>query len=295
MVYGIPWLLDPRAMIYRTDIFEEAGITEYPRTFDEFADVLRTIRDTHPDIIPFTFAAGDGFAFHAAIGFLIYNGTSFVDLDLNANMLSPEAMEVWGFMQMLLEEGLIAPGTAGYRGVDIELLFSTGEVAVAFTGPPAWLVGTDIYNVTRVMPPIRGPSAREGHGGVNYFWIGGIQGYNTTNHPDEARAFINWWAQNTLDLYVQGNAGPMPVRASAFQHPFFHESWIRTDFYEIGISTGVPVIWPVRGLYPAFMQIDGEGIPGHALNGILAGEDIETVVGRQNHLLAEALENHAHY
>ena len=290
--YGIPWNMDPRAMIYRTDIFEELGITSYPQTFDEFADVLRQIRDAFPDMIPFTFAAGDHNAIQVAIAFLMYNGTGFVDEHLNANMLSPEAMETWEFFQLLFEEGLIGPGTAGYRGPDLELLYATGEVAIFWGNPPYWLLGTDLYYNSGVMPPLRGPSAAAGRGGVNYFWINGIQGYNTTDHPDETRAVIRWWAENTLELFVEGNAGPMPVRASHFEHPFYAAGWIRPGFYYHTVSVGNPVVWPAPSLFPAFLQIEGENLPGNVLRGILTGQDILTIATQQNDLIIGALENH---
>ena len=39
-VWGVPWELPPAAILYRTDMFEEAGITEIPRTWDAFLTEL---------------------------------------------------------------------------------------------------------------------------------------------------------------------------------------------------------------------------------------------------------------
>jgi lactose/L-arabinose transport system substrate-binding protein len=39
-VWGVPWDLPPAVLLYREDLFEEAGITEIPKTWDEYVNVL---------------------------------------------------------------------------------------------------------------------------------------------------------------------------------------------------------------------------------------------------------------
>jgi len=39
-IWGVPWELPPGALLYRSDMFEEAGITEIPATWEEFTAEL---------------------------------------------------------------------------------------------------------------------------------------------------------------------------------------------------------------------------------------------------------------
>ncbi len=51
-VYGIPWRMDTRGMLYNTAHFEEAGITEIPTTYDELIEVAKqlTVTDENGNI-----------------------------------------------------------------------------------------------------------------------------------------------------------------------------------------------------------------------------------------------------
>ena len=50
-VYGIPSMANVQGMVYNKAVFEEAGITELPKTPDEFLEDLQKIKD-NTDAIP---------------------------------------------------------------------------------------------------------------------------------------------------------------------------------------------------------------------------------------------------
>ena len=58
-VYGIPSMGNTNGIVYNKKVFEEAGVTELPKTPDEFLDALQKIKD-NTDAIPLytNFAAG---------------------------------------------------------------------------------------------------------------------------------------------------------------------------------------------------------------------------------------------
>ncbi|MFG6333536.1 MAG: extracellular solute-binding protein [Lachnospiraceae bacterium] len=58
-VYGIPSMANVQGVVYNKKVFEQAGVTELPKTPDEFLDALQKIRD-NTDAIPLytNFAAG---------------------------------------------------------------------------------------------------------------------------------------------------------------------------------------------------------------------------------------------
>ena len=55
--YGYPWYADVTALIYRTDVFDQAGV-EPPTTWDEIRSVGDAIAATVPDIAPLHVAGG---------------------------------------------------------------------------------------------------------------------------------------------------------------------------------------------------------------------------------------------
>lgn len=58
-IYGVPWTTDTWAMIYRTDVLEEAGIDEIPTTWDALRDASRKIHE-ETGKVGFGFPAGSG-------------------------------------------------------------------------------------------------------------------------------------------------------------------------------------------------------------------------------------------
>jgi len=48
-IYGVPWDTGPLGYIYRKDLLDKAGITEAPKTWDEFADAARKYHKANPD------------------------------------------------------------------------------------------------------------------------------------------------------------------------------------------------------------------------------------------------------
>lgn len=58
-IYGVPWTTDTWAMIYRTDVLEEAGVESIPATWDELRDASRAIHE-NTGKVGFGFPAGSG-------------------------------------------------------------------------------------------------------------------------------------------------------------------------------------------------------------------------------------------
>src|SRR4051794_17535181 len=46
-LYGIPWYVDTRVLFYRSDVLASVGFPHGPRTWDEWREAMRRIRDGH--------------------------------------------------------------------------------------------------------------------------------------------------------------------------------------------------------------------------------------------------------
>ncbi|GAA4422327.1 sugar ABC transporter substrate-binding protein [Georgenia halophila] len=107
-VYGVPQDTGPMGNLYRTDLFEEAGI-EAPETWAEFADAARTYREATPDsfitnLPPNQAGQMMGFLWQAGARPFGYDGEETVRIELD----SPEAIQVVEYWQDLVQNDLVA-------------------------------------------------------------------------------------------------------------------------------------------------------------------------------------------
>ncbi|WP_432545268.1 ABC transporter substrate-binding protein [Kineococcus sp. SYSU DK004] len=107
-VYGIPQDTGPMGLLYRDDLFAEAGIAP-PTTWDEFAQAARTYREAKPDSYITDFPpnqAGQMIGLMWANGAqpFSYDGEETVSIDLD----TPEVTEVVEYWQGLVQDELVA-------------------------------------------------------------------------------------------------------------------------------------------------------------------------------------------
>jgi multiple sugar transport system substrate-binding protein len=107
-VWGIPQDVGPMGHLYREDIFAEAGITEPPATWEEYAEAAKAVKDTTGSYISNVGAtqAGQmiGFFWQAGVKPFGYDGEETVTIDVN----SAEAKEVASYWTDLIQQDLIS-------------------------------------------------------------------------------------------------------------------------------------------------------------------------------------------
>lgn len=286
---AIPWNLDSRQIFYRKDIFEQAGIKEMPKTWDDFIAVSKQIKEK-TGMIPFTFAAADQGAYQVTLNFLMNNGTNFVNEKYEANFESDRAVQTIEFFKKMNDEGILAPGTAGYKGADAEKAFEGGKVAMVFisssTGRTAE-ASPELKGKVGVLPVLQGPS-----GDVNQLvWPNSIMAYSQSKHPEEAKVFLKWWIDNQITLWTEGHAGSLPARKSYAADNYFKTDVISSQIIQQVIPHQVTPVWPAKSLYVANPQIEGENIVGIPLQEVLTGKtDIKGSLKKINDKIKEALE-----
>lgn len=106
--YGVPWSADTWAMVYRTDVLAEAGITDMPTTWDELRDASRTIKDK---------TGKTGFAFPAAnqvwfpVNYYMWsNGSEFISADgsggFKVGASRDQIVDAMRYFKSYIDEGL---------------------------------------------------------------------------------------------------------------------------------------------------------------------------------------------
>lgn len=291
---GIPWNSDVRILYYRTDYFADAGYKGKDaygtHTFDELLKIFRDIKKVHPDVIPFIFPAGDYTGTHIMLSFMAANGTGVTDENYQANLESKEFKELLQFFATCRKEGLVSESAATYVDSDIQKLYASGKVAMVWGPNPSYLEVDypDIQAVTDLMEAPIGPS---GKAPKNLVWINPIIGFKQTKHPEETKAFIKFWAENNLTVYVDGKTGPLPVRKSFLNDPYFTSAWLPVKIVERNLlNTASSPVYPAANLYPEIADIEGNNYVGEALQRVLLGEtDFDLIAAEQNAKIVEAL------
>ncbi len=265
-LYGVPWYAGVRSVVYRTDIFEEAGV-EPPTTWEEFVDVGTTIKESDPDIIPFPVS-------NAAFAYLPFVWGAGGELavqegeDWTATLDTPEALEGTQFYtDLALKHDLSTPAASTWDEAALRDAFAAGDAAMIVSG--SWTPGSileanpDLEGKLGVFP-IPGPD-----GGMSPSFLGGshLGVFQTAQNPDLAWAFVRMmttgqfaeeWGQEsgffpgTTELLDEIAAEDDPLVA-----PF------ATQMNEAGAS--LPVT-------PLFGQVEGKQTIPAMLQSILSGE-----------------------
>ena len=296
---GFSWNCDIRNFYFNTELLANAGYTveqaQETKTWDEFLDMLRAVKEANPDVIPFMFPAGDYTATHTLWQFSNANGVGVVDEEGNSNMTDPRWREVLEFFKTCYDEGLVSESAASYIVDDIVRLYLAGEVAVAWGSTPVFISEyPEIQEKTALMKPIIGPS---GDKATLLSWYNPIYAYKTTKHPEEAKQFIKWYVENNLSLYTDAGLGKLSPRKSQNDAAAeaWKSDWCMSQIMELQLpETARSSVWPASSIYPAIFDIEGNNLIGDILQAVLLGEDdLDGLLAEADQSVSDAIASYA--
>jgi len=132
-LYGLPIAASARAMFYNKDLFDKAGITQPPRTWDDVVAAARKLKaagaygygmqgkEIDTDVyfyLPFWTYGGD---------LLGKNGKPAFD--------SPAGVKAATLYKSIVDDGLSEPGVTGYNREDVQNLFKQGRLGMVLSLP----------------------------------------------------------------------------------------------------------------------------------------------------------------
>ncbi|HET8716168.1 MAG TPA: sugar ABC transporter substrate-binding protein [Nocardioidaceae bacterium] len=193
-LYGMPWYAGVRAMVYRTDVFEKAGV-QPPTSWDELVDVGEQLKKSNPDMVTFP-VPGD--SEYGVYPFIWGNGGKVAEQEGDtwvSRIDSPEAQEGIDFYTGLaLDHGFSTPAATTWDEADLSDAFTRGDVAMMISG--SWTPGAlieanpDLEGKIGAFP-IPGPD-----GGIAPSFLGGshLGIFQDTENPDLAFALVKMMA-----------------------------------------------------------------------------------------------------
>lgn len=136
--YGYPWYAGARALIYRTDVFDDVGV-DPPETWQDLLDVGDQIAAERDDIAPIHMA-GDYQHMNQA---LIWNaGGEIATQDGDTwtpGFDSDAGREALGFLDEVWQRGWAPEGAVAWNSADVRDAFTNGDSAMMVGG--GWDIG----------------------------------------------------------------------------------------------------------------------------------------------------------
>ena len=130
-LYAVPHSHDVRCLYYRTDLFEQAGLTNPPTTPQELLEYSIKLNDPAGGVYGMLFAGCSIPGVWVASDFFEWFGGTILDDNGQPVVNSKESVAgLQFFVDMLQKHKTIAPGTVNYKWNDTRHLFAKGEAAM---------------------------------------------------------------------------------------------------------------------------------------------------------------------
>lgn len=266
-LYGMPWYAGVRSIVYRTDVFEKAGV-EPPTTWDELIAAADKIKAAEPDMITFPVPGDseyglDPWIWGAGGDLATQDGDSWT-----STIDSPEAQEgIQFYTDLATKHGYSTPAATTWDEADLSDAFSKGDVAMMIAGnwTPAALVeaNPDLKGKIGAFP-IPGKDS-----GLSPSFLGGshLGIFNTTEDPDLAWAFVKLMTTGQDAAEWGEETGFFPGQSSLLEKVQQEGDPLVAPFAEQVVDGGKSV--PVTPLYG---QIQGKKTISAMLQSILSGK-----------------------
>lgn len=215
---GMPWYFAAHAMIYREDLFAEAGINSFPTTYDELLTAGTALKAAgNPMGFAMGRAHGDGNNFCYAV--LWSFGGAVLDADGVIVLDSPETRAALEYVQQLYNDAL-DPSVIEWDDGSNNRAFIAGDVSCTNNGSSIMWAGRSqnvtfgedvrFRDVTNHAAYPLGPAGRE-----QILQIHSLGILNSSQNVDKAKELLRFINSERVWL----STGPT---AAAFNYPLFH-------------------------------------------------------------------------
>jgi multiple sugar transport system substrate-binding protein len=213
---ALPWYVDTRILFYRRDLLADAGVTDAPRSWDEWRTAMRRVREH---------GGGERFGIFLPIEewqtpvvlALGARASLLADDDGRGNFRSEEVRRAFGFYVGLFADGL-APTGSDAQLANLYREFAEGYFAFFVTGP--WNLG----ELSRRLPaeldaawttaPMPSPTA--GEPGVSVAGGASLAVSSGSPRKDAAWKVVEYLMQPRVQDALRKKSGDLPSRRSAW-------------------------------------------------------------------------------
>jgi len=270
-LFGVPQDLATMVLVYRTDLFQNAGISHPPTTWDELVADAKLLTNPAEGVYGISLFGGWGaFEFYPwfwqAGGEMLKQEGENTTITFNSQE-GVDALQFW--VDLVYKYEVMPTGTANIGEDEVKGPFVAGKVAMFTSGP--WIIAslkeiTDIEGKWSLAPLPAGKMNASVLGGMDLIVM------EQSSHKDEAAKFINFLMQDDIQLDWAKSLGFLPIKKSMYSDPFFQSDPLMLVFSkELEVSRSRPTIAQAGEVDDAFgvaiqAALSGAQTPKQALD-----------------------------
>lgn len=293
--YALPWRGDTRAAVYNEQHFKEAGIEEFPKTYEELVEVGKklTKTDANGQITRsgYLFSVGNARFDQTWWSIMAGFGGRLMNDDFSKFIFdSPEAIESLQFMQDSVYKHNIIPKNVIDPSYDSGRVYMAEKASIVLGVTPDFITGVraqapQLESVTKsaLMP------SKTGEGISSIAFAAPVCVYKTTKNPDAAKEFLKFFVSKDVQLEAMKAMNLVSTSKDVMTDPFFtSDPWSKNFVDQTALA--IPGDMPL----PAWSQIDAfpQGPLNNMCTKIMAGEDVkqcvDEAIAEANRILAES-------
>ncbi|WP_159712873.1 ABC transporter substrate-binding protein, partial [Geminicoccus flavidas] len=230
--YMIPYGFYIRAMFWNKELFAEAGMTEPPKTTEEFVEASRKIAALGGGKTGYCLRGGPG----ATNGYIMFmlnelGSNEFFDAEGNSTLDKPEAVRGLQILADMYREGLVPKDSVNWGFNEIVAGFYSGTCAMLDQDPDALIAVAERMPADKfaVAPMPLGPSGKS----FPTMGYAGWAMFSSSEHKDESWKLIAHLSSPEMNLEWAKVVGVIPIHKGAEKDPFFDTEQYRGWFTEL--------------------------------------------------------------
>ncbi|MDF5751576.1 extracellular solute-binding protein [Spongiactinospora sp. TRM90649] len=206
--YGLPFVSSARALYYNTELFDKAGITEPPKTWDELKAAAEKLKSAGVSQ-PFGLPLGQEEAQAESFLWFLGAGGGYKDTAGKWAINSPQNVEAFTFLKGMVDAGLTTPNPGTKDRKTVWEDFAAGKVGMVNGGPMSIpIFDKGAVNNKYAVVPIPGKTAPLDTTLGVMDWI---MAFNKNNHPAEIKKFFDFFYTGDAVQKIVDNYKLLPV------------------------------------------------------------------------------------
>ena len=206
--YGVPWYTETRVLYYRTDLAEQAGITEPPTNWDELKTLAEGVQQAGAQWGLYL-QPGENGAWQTFMPFAWQNGVELVEGE-EFTLDTPEMVEALEFYNSFYTEGL----TPTEADPAIEASFVDNKVGAFFSGPWHMSLIRDAGGVdgTWTVAPMPAEDS-----GTSFVGGGDLVVFKDAENREGGWKFVEYLTRPEVQQEFYGLVSALPTNSAAWE------------------------------------------------------------------------------
>ncbi|OEU87339.1 ABC transporter substrate-binding protein [Streptomyces abyssalis] len=252
--YGVPWYVDTRALYYRTDLAEKAGVDKPPATWKDQMDLAEAYKDkAKTKWGTYNQPANIG-TWQTWVPFLFSAGGELLDSSGKPALDSPESVKALEEYAAYFDQGLSRKSSP--PDYDVVKDFGSGDAPMFISGP--WIVN----NIKDQQPQLKGKYATAPlpAGESSTSWVGGasLVTFKDSEHKAAAKEFTKYLTSTEQQAHWYEIAKSLPAKEAAWDEPALKNAPEQLDAFEKQLKTAKTV--PPLAKWEEFSAKIDEGV-----------------------------------